>query len=155
MGSVYAYGNTTTEIGVFTEGIYYIAINCAEEAFLTAQLSLKKYPMITQLKKQAVLVTDAMLQTGSITLPKLDEEYVYLISNGMEVGSGNLMKVTVPAYTTYTFTSQDNCLYVYEENMTTYVDGGYDVTAENTTDTEKHFIFGRRCIAIMRQRRFR
>jgi len=138
-GSVYADGNTTTEIGVFTEGIYYIAINCAEEAFLTAQLSLKKYPIITQLKKQAVLVTDAMLQTGSITLPKLDEEYVYLISNGMEVGSGNLMKVTVPAYTTYTFTSQDNCLYVYEENMTTYVDGGYDVTAENTTDTEKTF----------------
>ena len=65
----------------FTEGTYYIAIEGSEE-LLPIQISLNQMAKIDSLKDSAVEISDAIIQAGSVTLPKLEKEYAYLVGYG-------------------------------------------------------------------------
>ena len=140
-------GNYTRRMDRFTEGTYYIAIEGSEE-LLPIQISLNQMAKIDSLKDSAVEISDAIIQAGSVTLPKLEKEYAYLVGydNNFSFDYGNLMKVTVPKHTTYMFKSEESgwYMYLYEEDFNKAIEGNNQVSAVNTTDTDKtYYIWSR------------
>ena len=140
-------GNYTRRMDRFTEGTYYIAIEGSEE-LLPIQISLNQMAKIDSLKDSAVEISDTILQAGSVTLPKLEKEYAYLVGygNNFSFDYGNLMKVTVPKHTTYMFKSEESgwYMYLYEEDFNKAIEGNNQVSAVNTTDTDKtYYIWSR------------
>ncbi len=118
IGSV-SNGSSSLDVGIFSEGEYYVYISGADE-LLPIGLSLKELKKVTELKSQAVAITDEDIQKGSFTIDKLDELYAHKRYDVYTTGYGNLAKVTVPANTTYMLTvdyQQYTSLYVYEEDQ--------------------------------------
>lgn len=81
-------------------------------------------------------------------MPKLEKEYAYLVGygNNFSFDYGNLMKVTVPKHTTYMFKSEESgwYMYLYEEDFNKAIEGNNQVSAVNTTDTDKtYYIWSR------------